>query len=117
MEQQVKNYLVTQTNHLLKASSACPEAKAAAKAFLKALGTPKEKEVTLAYFQELAEDVTSIDDLYAFAYSPYAEKEFGKEGVKAFRAHVDEIKAKGVKYCDCPACAAAQAILAKRDQF
>lgn len=117
MEQQLKNCLVTQTNHLLKASSTCPEAKAAAKAFLKALGTPKEKEVTLAYFNELAEDVTGIDDLYAFANSAYAEKEFGKEGAKAFRVHVEEIKAKGVKYCDCPACTAAQAILAKRDQF
>jgi len=117
MEQELQNYLVDKTNALLKASMTCPEAKKAAKAFLKALGTPKEKEVTLAYFQELSEDVTSMDDLYAFAHSAYAEKEFGKEGAKAFQAHVEEIKAKGAKTCDCPACSAASAILAKRDEF
>lgn len=117
MEQKLQNYLVDKTNALLKASMACPEAKKAAKAFLKALGTPEEKEVTLAYFQELSEDVTSIEDLYAFATSPYAEKEFGKEGAKAFLAHVEEIKANGAKVCDCPACKAASAILEKREEY
>ena len=28
--------------------------------------------------------------------------------------HAKEIKAGGAKYCDCPACAAAEAILAKK---
>ena len=30
-------------------------------------------------------------------------------------AHAREIKAAGAKYCDCPACAAVEAILDKKD--
>ena len=32
-------------------------------------------------------------------------------------AVVEEIKAAGAKYCDCPACAACEAILAKKDEI
>lgn len=31
--------------------------------------------------------------------------------------HGREIKAKGAKYCDCPACAAAEAILRREDEM
>jgi len=32
-------------------------------------------------------------------------------------AHAKEIKAKGAKYCDCPACTACAAILAKKAEM
>lgn len=116
MSKETQAYLVKETQLLLDAPMSCPEAKAEAKAWLAALGTAKEKEETKRYFKELKEDITSIDDLVAFASSPYAEKEFGVEGAKAFLAHAKEIKAKGAKHCDCPACSAAAAILAKKDE-
>ena len=40
----------------------------------------------------------------------YAEK-FGEETAKEFLAHAKELKAKGEKFCDCPACSAAQEVL------
>ena len=40
---------------------------------------------------------------------------FGAGKSKEVLAHAQEIKAAGAKYCDCPACAAAEAILEKKD--
>ena len=40
---------------------------------------------------------------------------FGAEAAPGVAAHGREIKAAGAKYCDCPACAAAAAILEKKD--
>ena len=31
--------------------------------------------------------------------------------------HARQIKAEGAKYCDCPACAAVEAILAKKEEL
>lgn len=96
---------------LLAAPMACPEAKAAAEAYLQSVGTPDESRQLAALYAELQEDITGIDDLLAFAKSPYAKQEFGEEGAQKFLAHVKDLKAKGAKYCDCPACTAALAIL------
>ena len=43
-----------------------------------------------------------------------ALKCLGAEQAKQVAAHAAEIKAAGAKYCDCPACAAAEAILEKK---
>jgi hypothetical protein len=113
MEKEVEEFIKAKTNDLLAAPMSCPEAKAAAKKWLAALGTKKEDKATAAYFKELKEDITSIDDLCGFAASPYAEEEFGKEGAAKFLAHAKAIKAAGAQFCDCPACSAAQAILSR----
>ena len=42
---------------------------------------------------------------------------FGEEKAKDVAAHAKEIKAAGAKYCDCPACAAVEAILDKKDEI
>ena len=42
---------------------------------------------------------------------------FGAEGAAGLLAHAQELKAAGAKYCDCPACAAAAAILEKKDEL
>jgi len=117
MNQKTKNETVALVRDLLAAPMTCPQAKAEAQIWLATLGTSKEKEETKRLLQELSEDVTSISDLAAFAVSPYAEKEFGKEGAKAFRAHVEEIQKQGAQYCDCPACNACLKILAKKDEL
>jgi hypothetical protein len=111
MEKELDAILLDATKRLLAAPMSCKEAKAAANAYLKSRGTPKEKAQLAAYIKELGEDITGIDDLVAFAGSSYAEKEFGKEGAKAFLAHAKALKESGARYCDCPACTAAKDIL------
>ena len=44
-------------------------------------------------------------------------KVFGEEMAKNVLAHAQDIKAKGAKYCDCPACKAVADILAKKEQM
>ena len=42
---------------------------------------------------------------------------FGADGAKKILAHAEEIKAAGAKYCDCPACAACEALLNKKSEI
>ena len=58
-----------------------------------------------------------IDGLIAFAESDMGAKIFGAEMAKNVAAHGKEIKAAGAKYCDCPACAACEAILARKEEL
>ena len=57
------------------------------------------------------EDIMPIDGLIGFAASDIGAKVFGEEKAKEVLAHAKAIKAAGAKYCDCPACAACEAIL------
>ena len=58
-----------------------------------------------------------IDGLIAFAESDIGAKVFGEEGAKNILIHAKEIKSNGAKYCDCPACAACEALLEKKDEI
>lgn len=58
-----------------------------------------------------------IDTLIGFAESEAGAQVFGADKAKDVAAHAREIKAEGAEYCDCPACAAAAAILEKKDQL
>ena len=58
-----------------------------------------------------------IDGLIAFAESDMGVKIFGAEMAKNVTAHGKEIKAAGAKYCDCPACAACEAILTRKEEL
>lgn len=44
-------------------------------------------------------------------------KVFGEEKAKEVKAHGEEVKASGVKYCDCPAYAAVEAILGMKEEL
>ncbi len=44
-------------------------------------------------------------------------KVFGEEKAKEVKAHGEELKDSGVKYCDCPACAAVEAILGMKEEL
>ena len=46
-----------------------------------------------------------------------AVKLFGAEGAANMLAHAKELQAKGAAYCDCPACAACEAILAHKSEL
>ena len=105
------------TEDLLAAPSACKEIKDAAQNYLNAVGTEKESEVAKAYVDELEADIMPIDGLIAFAESDMGAKVFGEEGAKNILIHAKERKAAGEKYCDCPACAACEALLNKKSEI
>lgn len=105
------------TPDLLQAPSACKEVKEAAQNYLDAAGTEKEADAATAYVKELEADIMPIDGLISFAGSDMGAQVFGADGAKKILAHAEEIKAAGAKYCDCPACAACEALLNKKSEI
>lgn len=117
MTKETLAYVTEKTREMMAAPSCCPEAMAAAQAWLDAVGTDSEQAETKKYLAELGEDVTTIDDLIAFASSKAAAAHFGEAAAKGLLEHAQQIKADGAKFCDCPACAAALAILDKKAEM
>lgn len=116
-DQKMMDYIVEKAHDLINAPSCCQEAKDAALAWLDALGTEKEAEASRAFVAELEEDIVPIDDLIACLESEGGIQFFGAEKAKEMTAHSKTRKAAGAKYCDCPACAAVNAILEKKNWF
>ena len=114
MEQAILEYVVEKARALMAAPTCSEEAKAAAQAWLDAVGTAQEAEETRKFVQELEEDIIPIDELIAFAESDQGKEVFG-EGAPGVAAQGREAKKAGGKYCFCPACALAEAILEKKD--
>ena len=94
-------------NNVITASSACPEFKAAAQAFL---NSPDE-EKWAALVAEAKEDINTIDDTIAFFGSDLAKKLFGEDVAAEKLNGAIKAKEEGAVYCNCPGCAAAQAII------
>lgn len=117
MNKEVLDYVVEKSNELISSTTCSGEAKAAAQAWLDAVGTEKEADETRKYIDELEADIMPIDGLIGFAESEQGARVFGADTAKNVAAHAKEIKAAGAKYCDCPACAAVEAILVKKDQL
>lgn len=115
MNKDVRDFVIEKTNELIQAFSCSRETKAAAQAWLSAVGTEQEAAETKKYIQELEEDIMPIDNLISFAESAAGGSVFGKEKAKEVAAHARKIKIDGARYCDCPACAAAEKILEKKD--
>lgn len=117
MKREVLNDIAAKTRTLIEAPTCSAETKAAAERWLAAAGTGAEAEETKAYIAELEEDIMPIDSLIGFAQSEQGAAYFGAETAAGIAAHAQQIKAAGAKYCDCPACAAAEAILARKDEM
>lgn len=115
MDKETLSYVIENTHELMDAVSCSVEAKEAAKAWLTAVGTENEAAQTTKYVAELEADIMPVDNLIAFAESDAGAQVFGADHAKEVAAHAKEIKEAGAKYCDCPACAAAEAILEKKD--
>ncbi|MDO4292251.1 MAG: molecular chaperone Hsp90 [Eubacteriales bacterium] len=113
MTKETLQYVTEKTQELMQAFSCSQEAKEAARAWLDAVGTEKETEQTKAYLAELEEDIVTVDGLIGFAESEQGRAVFGEKAPEV-AAHAKQIKAEGAKYCDCPACAAVEAILKKK---
>ena len=115
MDKNVLDFVIEKTHELMNAASCSSEAKAAAQSWLNAVGTDQEDAETKRYLDELEADIMPIDSLIRFAESDGGAQVFGAEHAKNVAAHAREIKAAGAKYCDCPACAAVEAILQKKE--
>lgn len=116
MKKEVLDFVAEKTKELIEAPTCSQEAREAAKAWLDAVGTDKEQEETQKYIAELEEDIVTVDGLIAFAESEAGAGVFGEKAPEV-AAHGREIKAAGAKYCDCPACAAVEAILSKKEEM
>ena len=117
MSKETLEYVVAKAKELIVAPSCSAEAKEAAQAWIAAVGTDKQAEETKKFIAEMEEDIIPIDGLIAFAESDAGAKVFGPEKAKGVAEHGREIKAAGAKYCDCPACAAVEAILSKKEEL
>ena len=111
MEKEVLQFIQEKTQELIQAESCCAEVKTAARVWLEAIGTENEETETERYINELKADIMPIDQLIVFADSEAGIKCFGKDTAKNIANHAEKIKAAGARFCDCPACAAAEAIL------
>ena len=98
MDKEVLSFIVEKTHELMNAASCSKEAKASAQTWLDA-------------------DIMPVDGLIGFTESDMCAQVFGADKAKDVAAHAKELKAAGAKYCDCPACAAAEAILEKKDDI
>lgn len=117
MDKKVLDYVTQKTHELMSVPSCCSEAKAAAKAWLDAIGTEKEAVETKKYIDELEADIVPIDSLISLVESDDGIKFLGADAAKSMAVHAKKIKSAGAKYCDCPACTAAAAILEKKDML
>lgn len=117
MDQKVLDYVVEKTKEMMNASSCSSETKAAAKAWLDAVGTDAQAAETKKYIAELEADIMPVDQLISFAESAAGAQVFGPDLAKDVAAHGKEIKAAGASYCDCEACAAAAEILAEKESL
>ena len=118
MDNNTREFIKAKAEELIAAPTCCAEAKAAANAWIEAMGTDKEAEASKALIAELEEDIVTVDGLIAFAESEAGAAVFGgEEAAKGVAAHGREIKAAGAKYCDCPACKVVEAILDKKAEL
>lgn len=117
MKKEILDFMILKTQELISAATCSQETKAAAQAWLDAVGTDSEASETKKYIEELEADIMPIDNLIGFAESETGAQVFGADHAKQVAAHAKEIKAAGAKYCDCPACAAVEAILGKKDDI
>ena len=115
MNQEALQVIIDKTHALMNAHSCCKEAKAAAQAWLDAIGTENEAEAAKKYVEELEADIMPIDNLIGFAGSEAGAAYFGAEKAAQIVEHAEQIKAAGARYCDCPACAIVAQILEKKD--
>ena len=113
--------IVEKVKALIAAPSCYAGLKKIAEEYIAALGGDREKEAGRRARQrhraELEADVLSIDDVLAFFESDAGEKTFGAEQAAAYAAHAREVKAKGGKWCDCPACAPGREILDRKEEL
>jgi len=111
-----KSVIIEKTKELLN-THCYAGLKTAANEWLEAVGTDKEKEAAKKYVDMLEESIVDIDTVINLFSSEAGIKKFGAEKATEIASHAKEIKAKGAKWCDCPACTAALEVLKYKEDL
>lgn len=106
-----KDEIIAKVNELIAAPSCYPGLKALAEAYLK----DQNKATADALVKGLEECVQSIDSTINFAGSDAGKQIFGAERAAEMVKLGNELKAKGEKYCFCPACQAGSVLLENKE--
>lgn len=114
MDNNTLNYAIEKTKEMIAAKSCNTETRAAAEQWLEAAKGESPAAATAKYISMLEGCIMPVESLIAFAESEGGAAVFGANA-KNVAAHGREIEAAGAKYCDCAACAAAEAILKKKE--
>lgn len=107
MTHELKYQIIDKIREMISAPSCCQELKTKADEYLVAVGTTREDKKFRELVDEIKADILPVDAMVEFT----ASQKFDEETAKEFLAHAKELKAKGEKFCDCPACSAAQKVL------
>ena len=106
-----KNEIIETVKTMIAAPSCCQELKDAGQKWLDAVGSAGENAAWTALLAEAREDICTIEHALSFFESEMGTKIFGAAKAKELAAHARKLKADGVKWCDCAACAACEKIL------
>lgn len=107
--------IIEKVKEVEKAPSCCAELKDACGKFLAAVDTADEKAAAKNLVAELEADVMPIEAVENFFKSAAGIEKVGAELAGNLSAHAKEVREKGGKFCDCPACASGKAILDNKD--
>ena len=106
-----KNEIIEKVKELIAAPTCNPEVKAPAEAYLE-----NQNDATKdALIKALESHVNSIDETLAFADSETGKQVFGAEQAANMVKLGKDLKAKGEKYCFCPACQAGSKIYENKE--
>ena len=98
--------VMEKTQELIVAPSCYYELAKKAQTWLKSVDTADEYAAAVDFINELEADIVPIDKLIAMAESANNQQ---------LLEHAKDVKAKGGKYCDCPACSFAAQIIEMKD--
>ena len=106
-----KNEVLEKVNELIAAPSCNIELRTKAQAYIKAQDKATADELVNA----LVTYVNSIDETIALADSDVGKKLFGAKQAAEMAGLGKDLKAKGEKYCFCPACQAGSKIYENKE--
>lgn len=75
------------------------------------IGDAAERIATSELVKQLKAGISSVGDLIDTFGDKDAPEKFGEDFTEQMKAHAEELKAKGEKFCDCDACKKARSIL------
>ena len=74
-------------------------------------GDAAEKLAASELVKQLKEGINTVGDLIKTFGADDAKEKFGEEMAEKVKTHAEELKEKGIKFCDCDACRKAREIL------
>ena len=104
-----KQTLIEKVRDMATTPTCCPVLRRAAKGYLSSMSV--EKTAAKNFIDELEEDIQTVDELVTAAHSEQLIELLGAAHARLLADKADALKARGEKYCDCPACKIGREIL------